>query len=315
MGIKESLRKQAKSKATRKTPPRVGKVRSSGGLIAEKINHFLNFGIKPPLEDVADFAVYMAQSVRRGINRQFTEAGVQEWHIRPSGQRCTRLEALRKLGRVPTATAPGTFFLGDVCEAFGRSVALLAGCNLVSENMKVTIPSLEIDKETGELKETTTSGEIDNLLKVGDKTYLVDFKSTANLKYIKEPYDDKWGYFYQQEVYSISEELQGTLDGFILVFIDKKDLHAAEIIRPIPPEDVIRSRWFDHIVQILFAERELPERPRWATLKRSNIRVPVKKTVEIISDVRCQYCNAVQACWGPEFTEQRKEKEWMRDVH
>lgn len=253
----------------------------------------------------------------------------QSWRPRPSGQKCTREEGIKKLGLyVPKDTShQGKFTLGHFYEAWTKVVALLAGAKIHSFNMKVTIPlppgmSCPVCKEEPVEEEgnvgVCTCAEIDCLLDIGKDTWLVDVKSSRGMafKWITTPYDDKWGYFKQQRLYMMSRELKGKIKGGVLLFVSKADgATFKEVLVPLPTGDH-REEWFSHCraLEATKSPTTLPSRPDWATSREKTLRKPVPMKVESLEAIQCQLCDTVNVCWGKAWRRRdgKADGEWIR---
>lgn len=286
------------------------------GLIAELCNQYVR-----DIPDVDDevlleyWQFFSKQTFKAFRNSLSGPRHYQVWRTRPSGQMCTRLEAIKKLGLyVPTDTAhQGKFAFGHIYEAWAKTVALLAGAKIHSFNMNVTIPihgTCPVCKKEG----WCSCGEIDCLLDVGKDTWLVDVKSASGVsfKHITADYNDKWGYFPQQRAYAESKELKGKIKGALLLFVSK-DTAAdfKEVIVPLKPNFL--EEWYRHCDALVncLSIADLPERPKWASIRDKKF----KKegiTVEVFEDIRCSYCDAKTECWGGKWEQRGGDGEWFR---
>jgi hypothetical protein len=251
------------------------------------------------------------------INRQFDPKGEQVWRIRPSGQKCTRAEVLKKCGygSLPLATR-GVFSAGDFGEAFTIAMMELTGeFKIVGYQLPLTIPGPE---------GTTYRGTLDILVMVGHKLYVIDVK-TATAKGMNKIVHkgelktggDPWGYKKQLKTYMLAGEYP--LDGGFLLYMNKEYWNQWASVYVPGPTEQDKARWFEHCKDIndSTADPETwPARPAWATvLDRPRAEGPAGgKGCYEIEHMVCSYCSCVQKCFEDvgDFQETRP-KQWRAE--
>ena len=282
-------------------PPRSKQRGSVPGFIAERCNRWL--GDRPNLSfsDLIPHGDFLARQVKYHFIRQFTETRYK-WRIRPSAAKCLRLECLKrsgKEGKMDPAVV-GTFFAGDFAEAYGITIALLAGCRLDDFQLEVEVPVPH---------GPPIKGHIDCTLTRGKKVYIVDFKSISafGFKKVGPDYEDTWGYRKQLKRYMIATP---GASGGLLVFINKGNWREfKEVVVPRPTDRDVEE--WNHWVTTLQG-RKVVDRPEWATTRTMKARKPEPHELEVLVDVRCKLCSHVEHCFGDGWYERGKEV--VRDV-
>ena len=323
--LKELL---TKPKPPKRQPMKRGRPK---GLLAELCNQYVRD--LPDVDDevLLEYWQFLAPPVFQAFRGSLGgPRHYQVWRPRPSGQMCTRLEGIKKLGLyVPKDTAhQAKFAMGHIYEAWAKTICLLAGARIHSFNMNVTIPipgtcivcnGREKDEDGVPIPGTErvgkcTCGEIDCLLDVGDDTWLVDVKSISGngFKYISANYDDKWCYFKQQRCYAESEELKDTIKGGVLLFVSKDTAADFKEVY-VPMKDGYLDDWFKHCEDLWHCTdtNTLPPKPNWAVIRDKKF----KKegiTAEVFEDVRCNLCDAKETCHGGKWEQREGSNEWFR---
>jgi len=306
------------------------------GIAAKQINAFLDAMPHTDMPLRLDLADYLASQVKRFFPRYHSSnEATQPWRIRPSGQKCTRQEAMKKhgFGGIIGTNKNPVFFYGNFIEAWGKCIATLAGIEVEgSRNIILPIPpnytcpvcygtDADDPKHTGVPIESTPGqcvcSELDGIIIKNGKRYVVDWKSTKDIKWIKEPYDDKWGYAKQVKIYMMSLLAQGEqVDGGLLLFVDKNNGQHAEILIPLPTTlDMLV--WKEHCDAIISSDsmENLPPIPEWGGTRFSQLRKPEPKTVLVMKDMRCNYCDGKDHCYGSGWTEKKKDNnDWIKAV-
>lgn len=296
--------------------------------VADHLNAFMGEYREIPQELLLKAQAYIGEACAEAWVRSFGPR--QEPHIRPSGQKCTRAQALKILlpELCPEPTARGTFMAGFMAEAMTFAVAdMIPELDVVAKNLEVEVPTAEGD---------TISGELDLLLRFEGNYYVVDSKSTTAYGFQKIEGElayggDPWGYKRQQKAYMMGKIIdpvtgeQVRPSGAFLVYINKEKWNewADVFIHSPTPEDI--KAWFDHVTTVrecVAAEdplASLPPRPEWAEYKaRPRAKGPSGGTgcLEIAS-LPCVYCDAVQECWKDVASFERAptdKKMWRADL-
>lgn len=305
-----------------KRPPMPPRIKLKGGrapgYVAEACNRFMqNIPEKMEPKVLQEYSKFLGAMTARSFFSCFRgHFFTQSWRPRPSGQTCTRQEGLKKLKmyKVQDTTAQGRFFYGKTIEAYGNCIALLAGVKLHSFNMKVTIPTIGECPVCGG-KQECSCAELDALLDIGDKTFVVDWKSASGMSFQYIGKDDKWAYKKQLKLYMMSKELRDKVAGGVIVYVNKESgCEFAETPVPLPTgEDY--DAWMSHCSHLHCCDdlETLPPKPEWATLKSMTPRKGdlAGKRIQVLEDVRCKFCDAKDACFGKKFKQRdNKTKDW-----
>lgn len=287
------------------------------GLMAEHCNQWIREHPGLSYREMMPFKEFIANYCGWHFARQFMDTGQGKWYIRPSGQKCVREEAFKKVGPIIPISPEvrGRFFKGDLIEAYTICIGLMAGRKIHSFQKEVKIPMVPHPRRPHHY----TKGHLDFLIDVGrpKRVYIMDVKGPSDIKWIKET-EDPWGYKKQLRTYMMSTELRKIVHGGALVYCGSNAFNEwKEVMVPAPTTER-KEQWYEfcNTLTKVKTEDHIPDRPDWATTRIMKARKPEPKTLEVMEAIQCKLCSYRERCWGSEWYERPSgnKTDVVRDV-
>lgn len=284
-------------------PPRQKRGRGAPkGLLADHCNKWIRENPGLSYQGMHPFREFIANYVGWHFAKIYTDTKETPWYVRPSAQKCIRLEAMKKVGiHVPLSLdVRGPFFKGAVLEAYTICLGLMSGCNIHSFQMEVKVPMIPHARRPAHF----TKGHIDFLLTSGKRTWVMDVKGPSDVRWVKDT-EDPWGYKKQLRSYMMSRELKSKVHGGALTYVGSNKFNEwKESLVPSPSKER-KEEWYEwcDVLWRVKNEDHIPERPEWATTRIMQARVPEPHTLEVMEAIQCKLCSHREKCWGEGWVE------------